>query len=518
MADQTSVTTLADYLDVIRRRWMYLVLILPPVILTAVYLAYTLPPSYRSSATIMLEPSSIPPEMIQTTVTGYADQHIDMLRRRVMTTGQLRTVVEGRDPYPGQPDLSLGDKARLLASDTMIERVDPVTLERLNQSNTFSIHYHNPSPRIAAHVAQRLADLFLDHNRQVRAEQAAAAYEFLRTQSDDVGERIRETEQRIADFKSQHGDALPEQQTRNLGALDRAEREVTALEGQIRLAEERKALLEIQLSQITPTMFDTSQDWRLELASLRAQLAEAQQRYTPDHPDVRRLKRAIEALNARAKVEGASGQVVTPDNPEYIRVASQLETVNQQLAALRASATQARQQIDQYSQFRRMAPDVERQYLELMRQYNGLQAQFGDIRNKLSDAALAETLETQQRGERYTQIRNPSIASTPYSPNRLGIILLGLVIGGALAVGAAAFAEITDPTIRSARDLREITDIQPIGAVPVILNRADRRRRYLVWGSVTAVFAVAVMFVGASVLSEIGRARQMDLQETSEAG
>jgi polysaccharide biosynthesis transport protein len=516
MANPNSVTTLADYFDVVRRRWVYLALILPAVLLVAVYQAYTITPSYRSSATIMLEPSTIPADMIRTTVVGYADQHIDMLRRRVMTTEELRRIVEARDPYPDMPELSLGEKARLLASDTQIERVDPVTLERLNQSNAFSIHYHNPNPRIAADVAQRLADMFLDHNRQIRAEKAAGTYDFLLTQSTTSVRRIREVEQRIADFKSLHGDALPDAQARTLGALDRTERELTALEGQIRLAEERETLLALQLTQITPNLFDTSQDWRLELAALRAQLAEAQQRYTPDHPDVRRLRRSIDALNARVASEESSGQSLAPDNPDYIRVASQLDTVRRDLAAMRASAAQARQQIQQYGQVRRLAPDVERQYLELMREYDGLQGQFADIQNKLSAAALAETLETEQRGERYTQIRSPSVASSPVHPNRMGIILLGLVIGGALAVGVAAFKEVSDPTIRSAKDLRDITDIQPIGAVPVMLNHADKRKRLLTWTSITAVFAVAVLFVGTTVLQEIERAQQMDVQQITE--
>ena len=518
MRDHVKVNTLGDYFDVARRRGSYFLIILPAAILIAVYLAYSITPSYRSSATIMLEPSSIPSDMIRTTVTGYADEHIDMLRRRVMAAEELRTIVEEEDPYPEMPELTLQQKARQLALDTEIERVDPVTLERLNESNAFSIHYHNSNAWMAADIAQRLADLFLDHNRQMRMEKAAGTYDFLHAQSNDVSARIQQLEQRIADFKAEHGQALPEAQARNLGALDRAERDLTALESQIRLAEERETMLALQLTQISPNMFDTSQDWRIELNTLRAELAEARQRYTADHPDVRRLSRAIEALNARVAEDEGALRDIPPDNPEYIRVANQLETVRSELTALRASAAQARSQIRQYSELRSIAPEVERQYLELMRDYNGLQAQFADIRNKLSTAALAETMETEERGERYIQIRSPSVTSMPFSPNRIGVILLGLLIGGALAAALAAFAEVTDPTIRSRRDLLEITDIQPIGAVPVILNRGDRRERLLKWGSVSAIYLAAMLFVGSVVVGEIERASRINVQESSEQG
>ena len=67
---------------------MYLLTIIPAALLLAVYLAYALPPSYRSSATILLEPSSIPTELVQTTVTSYADQQIELVSRRVLTTGE----------------------------------------------------------------------------------------------------------------------------------------------------------------------------------------------------------------------------------------------------------------------------------------------------------------------------------------------------------------------------------------------------------------------------------------------
>jgi polysaccharide biosynthesis transport protein len=158
---------------------------------------------------------------------------------------------------------------------------------------------------------------------------------------------------------------------------------------------------------------------------------------------------------------------------------------------------------------------VERQYLELMRDYDTLQTQFADIQAKLSAASLAETLETEQRGERYTQIRSPSASARPYSPNRIGIILLGIVLGGALAVSIAAVVEASDPTIRSPRDLRDAADIQPIGTVPVMMNYSDHARRWVKWGAVTAVFAVATIFVGSVVLDDASRTEQAHVEQTA---
>jgi uncharacterized protein involved in exopolysaccharide biosynthesis len=79
MATETPYT-LSDFFGVLRRQSIWLLTLLPMAMLIAVYLAFTLPRQYLSSATILLEPSSIPADMIKTTVTAFADQQIEILQ------------------------------------------------------------------------------------------------------------------------------------------------------------------------------------------------------------------------------------------------------------------------------------------------------------------------------------------------------------------------------------------------------------------------------------------------------
>jgi polysaccharide biosynthesis transport protein len=489
--------TLGDYFDVVRRRWVYVAAVLPAAVLLALYLAYTLPPLYRSSGTILLEPSSIPEDMIRTTVTSYAGQHIELVQRQVMAVDNLVPLVARLDPYPNE-ELTDREKAFLIADNTEIERVDPITLEPLTDSTAFSMHYYNENPQIAVSIATELVEMFLSYNRESRARRAAENYDFLSAQAAEAREQIVALEERIAEFKTRYGEALPEAQARNLQASDRAERELDGFNQQIRLAEERKTLLELQLDQINPNLFDPAGDWRTELAALRTELAVARQRYSEDHPTVRRLTRSIEAMSARAEAEPAARRVV-PDNPEYIQLASQVQAVTIELEALRSGAARARQQLANYERTVAIAPDVEREYLELTREYEIVQARFGEIQASLSEAGLAQTLESEQRGERFTLIRSPNTPSRPVSPNRLGILLLGIVLGGAVAVGLAALRESSDPTIRSARDLAEFTEIKPVGAIPFLTNPQDRQRRLFAWAAASLVLGLAVTFVGLTI-------------------
>jgi polysaccharide chain length determinant protein (PEP-CTERM system associated) len=497
MASDTPFS-IGDYLGILRRRWIYVVTVMPPAVLIAVYIAFTIPPAYRSTSTVLLEASSIPEGLVRTTVTAYADQQLELVSRRVLDTSNLVGLAEEIDPYPDQPELDAIAKASLISQNASTERVDPVTFEPLPESNAFSIHYLNEDPDIARAVTGRLAQMFLDYTHETRTQQATDTHAFLQEQSRDARERIQELETELAEFKTRYGDAIPETQSRNQQALDRAERELDTLEQQILLANDRKRTLELQLSTINPNLFDPDGEWRAELTALRTELAIAQQRYTPDHPDVRRLRRAIESLSVRVE-QSQFGAPPVPDNPEYIQLASLLATANGELAARETSAARAREQIAAYEHSLRIAPEVEREYARLLRDYEIAKERVSGISQRLAEAALGQVLESEARGDRLSIIRGPSRPGSPFSPNRLGIILMGMVLGAGLAGGLAAIRESADPTIRSARDLSEITDIKPLAAVPFMLNGADRRKRVLAWGIASVIAAVALTFVGTAI-------------------
>lgn len=499
MARAEQIQTLGQYMGVLRRRWPYLAVIIPVVLLVSVLMAFTLPASYQSSATILLEESSIDPTLVKTTVVSYADQQIELVKRSVMTTDRLEEVVRQIDPYPDQPELTARQKADLIIMDTTIEKVDPVTLEPLVISSAFSIYYVNSSPSIAREVTARIAELFIEYNRAVRTSQAGDAYTFLLANSKALEKQMLELERRISEFKMKFGDSLPETLSRNENALDRLQRESDALEAEIRMVEQQESMLKLQLGQISPTLVtDKGGDAYTQLALLRTQLAEAQQKYTPDHPDVKRLTRAMQTLAEQAKLGNPVN--VRPDNPEYLRVESELRAVNTNLAALRSNSARAKIQMSNYEQRLSQAPGVERDYVQLTREREIAQEQYSEIQAKLRNAEIAQGLESESKGERYTIIRKAYTPTEPYSPNRLGIVLLGIVLGGGLAVGAAAFRESADPTVRASHDIAEISVLPVLGAIPKLLNPVESRRQRVIVVSMVGAYLFATALVAVAIV------------------
>ena len=73
-------------------------------------------------------------------------------------------------------------------------------------------------------------------------------------------------------------------------------------------------------------------------------------------------------------------------------------------------------------------------------------------------------------------------------PNRIGLILLGVVLGGLFAGIAVAVAEASDTNVRDTGDLPVLGDAPVLAAIPLIHNSRDRRRRRLKLVSWTAAY------------------------------
>src|SRR5258707_4679758 len=152
-----------------RRRRTFL-LVAGVTFAAAVTLALLLPATYRSTATILIEQQEIPQELVRSAVTSFADQRVQVISQRVMTTQNLLGLIERYDLYPEmrltQPREVLllkmrGDIAlKMISADV----IDPRSGRPTQATIAFSVSYKNHSPELALKVANDLTSLYLNEN------------------------------------------------------------------------------------------------------------------------------------------------------------------------------------------------------------------------------------------------------------------------------------------------------------------------------------------------------------------
>jgi len=214
------------------------------------------------------------------------------------------------------------------------------------------------------------------------------------------------------------------------------------------------------------------------------------------------LRHALQTLMDQQLAGSASGQISqSATNPQYNLAATQLRAARDELAGLRAQVNALQAKLDRSRSLVLQTPVAEREFSEIMRRKQVLQNEYQQNQDKLQNATLAQSFESQQGGERFTLLRAPTLPKSPVYPNRVGLILLGLVFGCALSGIAIAISESTDKNIRTVRDVPLPEGTPLLASIPFIDNSRDRRRRVLKVGSFIAAYSIALGVAVAVILS-----------------
>jgi uncharacterized protein involved in exopolysaccharide biosynthesis len=321
----------------LRRRWRPTILVFAVVALGSIYIAYTLPAIYESSATVLIEEQGIPTDMVTTTVDAYAEQLLQTILQRVLAAPRVIEMIESFDLYSAERNSVAEDELIAMFRDGVSMKPQNVTSVNSRTGREaivtfgFKISFQYSDPITARNVTQKLADLFVIENAVLRGEAASRTTAFFDAEADDLQSRLDDIAEQIALFKESHTNNLPEDQVVNLRTLERLEEELRQVETRIREVRESKALLETEIAD-TPKyrpVIDESGDPVFgasdRLAEAQQELIRLQGRYSNNHPDIIALKREIAALSA------------SPTNLANLAedVRSQLQIRRQELAAAR---------------------------------------------------------------------------------------------------------------------------------------------------------------------------------------
>lgn len=491
--------TLPDLAGIIKRQKWIIVIPMVLFILVAVLLAMLLPRTYRSTSTILIEAQEIPKEYVTSNVTTYADQRLQVLNQRIMSTPRLMEIMKRFNLYREYQqketiDEIIGRMRKDIKFNTIsADVVDPRTGRSGQATIAFSVSYEGKNPGMVQQVANVLASLYLEENIKEREDQSYETSHFMDEEVKNIQARLQKVESGIADYKRKNINTLPELAQVNLQSYDMADRDAIQLKSQLRTLNEKKSSLEQELSTIP---VDTSNQLHNNLIELKVRLSELKTRYKDNYPDVVKIRSTIEDLEQQMK-SGKFHEKEKPDNPAYLALSSQLAGVKSEIESVQRALQEISGKKDDYRRRIEASPRVEEGYKQMLTERNNLQQKYDELTKKSMDANLAHGLEKGQLGERFSIVDAARMPEKPVSPNVPAIILVGLVLGIGAGAGAASIREVSDPTIRSAEELARISRLPVLSVIPDIITEQDRQKR---------ISRHRIMTVGSLVLLVVGLA------------
>lgn len=496
--------SLADYWDIVRRNRWYL--IVPALVVAVVGLGVVrlLPAQYQSTATILIESQQIPQDLVRTTITSYVDERIEFIRQKVLTRANILQILEKFSLYPGQ-GLSQTDLVARFEQNLEIERISARTGGRTVTTVAFTLSFFHESPRMAQLVANELATLFLNENVASRSARAAETTQFLRDEAGGIQAEIREQEARISEFKLRNQDRLPELTQMNMARLERLQQEYQSSALTLAGLERDLRFLRAQADGGAVTRAAAEDPAAASLGELRARLDRLLLDFTESHPDVQRLRRLIAVREAgegsgsmdaeQAAGGGAEAEVaLAAASPALAR---EIETVLERIEFLRERREDMRAEIDQLEDRINQAPAIEQEWKDLQRGLENLVTKYEELKDKELEARMAQSLEEEQKGERFVLLEPPIVPQAPARPERAKLYAMVLAAAGAVGGGIMVLAELLSPGLRGEGVLAYHLGAVPLAVIPYLATpgELERRRRLRALNVAAAVMAVVALLV-----------------------
>jgi succinoglycan biosynthesis transport protein ExoP len=319
-----------------------------------------------------------------------------------------------------------------------------------------------------------------------------------------VKRQLDENEQRASEFKLRHDGELPDQMLVTLAALERVYTKLRMNNEYQNRALERRERLEQQQAQTDAAVGGTAvvsgTPPKIELPTLRLELAELRRQFTDEHPDVIRVRAQITALERQTPAAGTNGSTATAGTRDAAtRLAKLFQDVDAQLGPLREEEAFLRKTIADYEARMANAPRLQQEFQQLSSDYESTKERYATLLRRYEEAQLSDDLEQGHNVEQFRILDAALPPTAPAAPNRPQLLIMGLVASLALAFGAVVGAERLDTTFHRVEDLRAFVNVPMLAAIHRIPTADARRRQRRLHSVIAVLFAMLLAMVAAGV-------------------
>ncbi|MDF5731418.1 MAG: polysaccharide biosynthesis tyrosine autokinase [Rhizonema sp. PD38] len=474
------------HLLVLQRRWMPAVGVFGVVVTLASLKAFSLKPTYKAEANILISAN----HTSSLTGLGEAIGRLESLGGTSGTTNspldtQAKIVTSHPVIEETIAELDLEDnKGKPLKIQDLTSKLK---VEAVKGTDILQISCTDNNPQMAAKIVNKLMEVYIRNNIEVNRAEAASAGKFISQQLPETEDALRRAETILRRFKEKNKViSLQEEATASVTTISKLEEQISQAQAQLADAtaqsqklqnqakiDPQQAVTVAQLSQIPGT-----QKLLEQLQEAQSQLAVARTLLQPEHPTIISLSEKIAALNSllqqRTQQIVGSKQQVSMGN-------LQIGTLRQQLIedfarsdakriGLERQISSLNNEKSAYKERVNILPSLEQTQRQLERKLKAAQTTYETLLTKLQEVQVAEN-------QNIGNARVISLALVPdypsSSPKKL-IIGGGAVAGIALGVIAAFGLDLTDRSVKTVKEARELFHYTLLGVIPSV-SRSDKK-------------------------------------------
>ncbi|MDX2257041.1 MAG: polysaccharide biosynthesis tyrosine autokinase [Pseudanabaenaceae cyanobacterium bins.39] len=464
---------LAKVLRILRKRWLIIATTAAAIFAGNTYYTFTRTPLYRSTATLLINNSTIAVSDIQ--IPGLPSSssinlgtEINILKSRPL----IEVAVEKMRKSP------TGSYYKDITAEQIMEGLD---IQPEKNALILRLVYTDSDPKRSREVLNALSETYVNYSLNDRRTKSSTAISFIQAKLPQVKEQLDKSALAVTQFRRTYNIVDPETYAASVFSMREAlEKRAQELQISISQTQEQFDILSQQVGK-TPNSAISGAILQQDTAyqNLVKQFQEVETnyflertRFRENHPNVVALKdrrdelyRLIEAraqsvvglrLNNTDLTNEPNSEIQQGFAKQLFETQTQLAVSQAQLASIRNAQSEVAAAFSQI-------PQIQQKFVEIQRQLQLDSNTYNKLTEKLEELRIAEAQEISS----WKVLEPPLIPTRPSSPDIERGLMNGAAAGIGLGLLAAFIVDRLDQRIREVEEVKELIDIPLLASIPL---------------------------------------------------
>lgn len=467
------------YLDLVSKR-RYLFVVVALVIMTGITaVSYLLPEKYAAQCSVFIEKSVISDLVKGIAVTPTYDDKIRVLGYAIKSRTLLLRVFDDLDMNVGKLNDAQLEK-------TIKKFQDRTDIKLKDREGMFIISFYDENPRLARDYVNTLVRRYIEENVSSKKEESYDATRYLAEQLAAVKEKLDKAESRVNAFKKENGSYFT----------------VKDYDLNREIDESRQRVDEISLkrAQLVAMKNQVSKNGAMQtrLSALHKKLEELSLVYTENYPEVIRVKNEIESVKETMNSSQSASDSPDAISPEAEKLSMEIKTLNQIEQNQRRMIASKQSLLRNIPAARNALDELEQERSTQMKLYNELMSRY-------DQSEVSKQMQLQDKATTFRIVDPAIIAVKPFSPNRVKIMLLGILAGLACSFAFLVLLDYFDDSIRTVDTVKSL-GVPVLAVVQKIKNNEEimlkRKRDQLFFTIAGAYFSLLLVTLSVELMKD----------------
>ncbi|MEW6115748.1 MAG: XrtA system polysaccharide chain length determinant [Nitrospirota bacterium] len=470
------------------------------------------PKTYEASSTVFIERGSLVNPLAGREGAGAGtEEWLRTLEERITSRSIIERVIKklGLDAHVTTREQFEGLVEGIRSKITVTTKAPRG--RRGEVTDLFSISYSGSDPATVRDIVNTLVSEHIEQNLNLRRSDAYGALEFIQSQLMEYKAKLEQSDKAIREFREKNPQMIPQSETALLNRVEGYQ--AARIEAEIKLKEllRKRDTLQKQLSgekELTTAFVAREGSPQSRLSYLNNQLALLMPKFTDQHPEIRKVKSEIEELKkqidqSKDAPQGISGSETASINPLYQQLKEELAKTDAEIESLKARSLELLRQQQQAQGVLGRMPKEQEEWARLQRDRNVYQQIYDELLQKYESARVTKNLELTDKTVMFNVVDPAPLPQYPVKPNRLMLIVVGIVLGIVSGVAAAIVLENINHTYKDEESIEKSLKIPVLASIPQIITESDVRAERQRDRKVFAFAGAYLIVIGLVLLEEL---------------